>query len=116
MQVKFYCDLYISENWMNKKRKIMARLQKNRLQPAVYVIALSQGEQNQLEIFSAMLMKQYVFDDKELFVVGIADGYLDALYLVEEMTEEAYRETGDADIRRWILRRQHEYDGTERKY
>lgn len=60
MQVKFYCDLYISENWMNKKRKIMARLQKNRLQPAVYVIALSQGEQNQLEIFSAMLMKQHV--------------------------------------------------------
>ena len=94
----------------------MARLQKNRLQPAVYVIALAQGEQNQLEIFSSMLLKQRIFDDKELFVVGIADGYLDALYLVEEMTDEAYRETGQADVRRWILRRQNEYDGTERKY
>lgn len=116
MQVKFYCDLYISENWVNKKRKIMERLQKNRIQPAVYVIALAQGKQNQLEFFSGMLLKQHIFDDAELFVVGIADGYLDALYLVEEMTEAAYREIGNADIREWILRRQSEYDDTERRY
>ena len=47
--MKFYCDLYISENWVNKKRKIMERLQKNRIQPAVYVIALAQGKQNQFQ-------------------------------------------------------------------
>lgn len=116
MQVKFYCDLYISESWMNKKRKIMAKLQKNRLQPSVFVIALPQGDQNQLEIFSSMLLKQHIFDNRELFVVGIGNGYFDALYLVKAMIEETYRETGEADIRRRILRRQSEYDRTERKY
>ena len=45
MQVKFYHDLYVSETWMNKKKKIMKKLQENRLQPAVYVITLAGGEQ-----------------------------------------------------------------------
>ena len=32
MQVKFYHDLYVSETWMNKKKKIMKKLQENRRQ------------------------------------------------------------------------------------
>ena len=116
MHVKFYCDLYVSQGWQRKKATLKRKLKKKKLLPSVYIIALSQGSQNQLEFFSGMLLKQHIFDDAELFVVGIADGYLDALYLVEEMTEAAYRETGNADIREWILRRQSEYDDTERRY
>ena len=116
MQMEFYCNLYVSECWQKKKARIIEKLKKNRIQPQVYVIALAQGEQNQLEFFSSILLKQHVFEHADLFIVGIADGYLDALYLVEEMTEAAYRETGNADIREWILRRQSEYDDTERRY
>ena len=51
MQIKFYYNLYVSECWQEKKEKIIKRLKANRLQPQVYVVALSQGEQNQLEFF-----------------------------------------------------------------
>ena len=43
MQTKFFCDLYVSEGWEKKKLKLIKKLQKNKLQPSVYVITLSQG-------------------------------------------------------------------------
>lgn len=113
MRVKFYCDLYISESWKNKKEKLVEKLQKNKLQPLVYVIALAQGEQNQLEIFSSLLLKQHVFDNSSLFVVGITSGYEEALDVIESISEEVYEKTDGLDIRRFILERQEEFEKTE---
>ena len=114
MHVKFYCDFAVSDIWQNKKQKIMEKLKKNQLWPYAYVIALSQGEQNHLEFFSGMLLRQHVFDHAELFVVAVTDGYCGALCFVEELTEKIFRETGGADIRSYILARQAEYERTGR--
>ena len=110
MRVKFYCDLYISECWEKKKEKLINKLRQNALQPQVWVIILSQGKQNHLEFFSSALLKQHVFDNAEIFVVGIADGYDEALYLTEKITGTVYRKTEDADIRQFIVNRQLEYE------
>ena len=91
MQVKIYCDLYVSECWQEKKEKIIKKLRQNRLQPQVYVIALSQGEQNHLEFFSSMLLKQRVYKNTGLFVVGIAAGYDEALSITAEIADHVYR-------------------------
>ena len=108
MQIKFYCDLYVSECWQEKKERIIKRLRRNRLQPQVYVIALSQGSQNHLEFFSSMLLKQHVLKDTGLFVVGIANGYDEALSITAAIADQVYKETADANIRRFILKRQEE--------
>lgn len=110
MQVKFYCDLYVSECWREKKGKIIKKLKENRLAPEVYVVTLSQGSQNQLEFFSGILLKQHVFKNTELFVVGLAAGYDEALSVIKTITEQVYHETADADIRQFILKRQEEYE------
>ena len=81
MQTKFFCDLYVSEGWEKKKLKLIKKLQKNKLQPSVYVITLSQGKQNHLEYYSSLLLKQHIFDNASLFIVGIANGYDGALSL-----------------------------------
>ena len=114
MQVKIYCDLCVSECWQEKKEKIIKKLRQNRLQPQVYVIALSQGEQNHLEFFSSMLLKQRVYRDSGLFVVGIAAGYDEAVSLVKDITEQVYKETGDADVRQFITLRQEEFEKSGR--
>ena len=67
-----------------------------------------------LEFYSSMLLKQHIFDREELFVVGIADGYMDALYMVERITDDVFRETGNAEIRQYLLARQDEYERTGR--
>ena len=70
-QIEFYHNLYVSECWQKKKGKIVKRLKENKLQPQVYVITLSQGEQNQLEFFSSVLLKQSIFEHSKLFVIGM---------------------------------------------
>ena len=50
--------------------------------------------------------KQEWYRDKDVFVVGLAKGYLQALELVRKIAEETVDKTGDADIRQYILKRQ----------
>ena len=92
----------------------MKKLKENRLQPGVYIITLAGGEQNNLEFYSSTLLKQRFFEKKELFVVGIADGYMDAVYMVERITDDVFRKTGETQIRRYLLARQDEYERTGR--
>ena len=40
--------------------------------------------------------------EEDIFVVGLASGYEDAVYLVEEIIREVYEKTGDVDIRSYI--------------
>ncbi len=115
MRIRLYCDLYVSECWQEKKEKIIKRLVDNRLQPQVYVITLAQGEQNYLEFFSSVLLKQRIYKETELFVVGIAAGYGEAVSMIKDMTERVYKETGDANVRQFIMMRQEEFEKAGRQ-
>lgn len=106
----FYCDLYISEDLEKKKDKVLGRLSENKAQPSIYVITLAQGRQNHLEFYSSLLLKQHIYEDTPLFVVGIANGYEDAMYMVEQITAKVYEETKGTDIRGYIEKRQKEYE------
>ena len=103
MQTKFFCDLYVSEGWEEKKLKLIKKLQKNKLQPSVYVITLSQGKQNHLEYYSSLLLKQHIFDN----------AYDGALSLIERIAEEAYEKTGEVNLRKFLLDRQEEFEKKE---
>lgn len=106
----FYCDLYVSEYLEKKKEKIIQKLRENKAQPSVYVITLAQGRQNHLEFYSSLLLKQHIYEDTPLFVVGIADGYDDALYLTERIVTEIYNQTKGTDVRGYIEKCQIEYE------
>lgn len=110
MQMTFYCDLYVSEDLGKKKEKVMQKLRENKAQPSVYVLTLAQGRRNHLEFYSSLLLKQHIYEDTPLFVVGIADGYDDAMYMVEQIVREIYDRTGDTDVRGYIEKRQIEYE------
>lgn len=110
MQMTFYCDLYVSEELEKKREKVLSKLTENKAQPTVYVITLAQGRQNHLEFYSSLLLKQHIYEDTPLFVVGIANGYDDALYMVERIASEIYEKTKGTDIRGYIEKRQKEYE------
>ncbi len=110
MRIKCYCDLYVSDGLQKKKQKVLKKLMERALQPTLYVLTLAQGEQNHLEFFPAYLLQQPVYDDALLFVVGIAEGYDAAMYLVEEITQEVLAQTGETDIRRYLAGRQREFE------
>lgn len=110
MRIKCYCDLYVSGGLKRKKNKIIKKLMERIPQPSVYVLTLAQGEKNQLEFYPALLLKQPWYDDADIFVVGIADGYDAAVDLVEEIVREVQKETGDTDIRGFLAGRQERFE------
>ena len=103
--MRFYKNLYVSESMTKKKEKVIAKLNKKKYPLNTYVI--EEGE-NQLEFYSTFMFRQGSVIDDDIFVVGIAGGYDDALYLVEEIAKEVYEKTGDLDIRSYIRERERE--------
>lgn len=110
MRIKCYCDLYVSDGLKRKKNKILKKLMERALQPTLYILALTQGEQNHLEFYPALLLQQPWYDDAEIFVVGIADGYDAAVFLVEEIARQVLEETGGTDIREFLTKRQRRFE------
>ena len=110
MRVKCFCNLFVSESLEKKKNQVIKELMEKKIHPSVYIIYLSQGEQNHLEFFSSALLKQHVFDNKTLFVVGIAKGYDDAMYLIEKITQQVLTETGGTDFRHYIVEQQKDFE------
>lgn len=104
--MRYLKDLYVSEELKGREEEIMEHLEKKEFQFRVYLIVLPENEKNQLEIYHSGMLNQKWYRDKDVFVVGLAKGYLQALELVRKIAEETVDKTGDADIRQYILKRQ----------
>ena len=102
--MRFYKNLYVSESMAKKKEKVIAKLNKKKYPLKTYVIALIEEGENQLEFYSTLMFRQGSVID----AVGLASGYDDALYLVEEIAKEVYEKTGDLDIRSYIRKQERE--------
>lgn len=110
MRIKCYCNLYVSDLLVKRKNRVLADLMERKPRPGIYVITLAQGAQNHLEFFSSLVLKQHFYDEKEMFVVGIADGYEDAAEMIRLITQEVLDETGNTDIRGFILKNQKKFE------
>ena len=102
--------LYLDENSSLKKQEILKKLDKDEWQLEKYLIVLSKNEKNHLEIFNSVLLLQKAIDKDDLFLVGIAGGYQEALELIEQITRNVYDETKGTDIRNYIIKKQQEYE------
>ena len=100
--MKFYKHLYVSEDIGKKKEKIIRNMKPGKYPLTTYLLVLTEEGENQLEFYSASLLRQGMLYEEDIFVVGLASGYEDAVYLVEEITREVYEKTGDVDIRSYI--------------
>ena len=108
--MKYYCELYWSEKFQNKKKEILSKLEQNKVQLNKYLIVLTENSKNHLEFFDSVLLKQNIFGQRDLFLVGIADGYFGALELVEIITQEVYDKTKGTNIRGYLLEKQREFE------
>ena len=99
-------DEYVKD----RKEEIINNLEQDKWQFEKYLIALTKNESNHLEIFHSVLLIQKTMPKEDLFVVGITNGYLEALELVEKIVQEVYDETGGTDIRKYILHQQREFE------
>ena len=101
--MKFYKNLYLGAGLEKKKEKLIKKLETGRYPLTLYLLVLPGSAKNQLEFYSALMLHQKLVSERDIFVVGLASGYDDAVYMVEEITREVYEKTGNADIRGYIM-------------
>lgn len=106
--MRYYKYLYLSHGLEKKKNQVINKLEKKRFQGDLYIIVLPEKGDTNLEIYHSLQFLQPGYPERDFFVVGISKGYEEALELVEQITQEVYNKTKDADIRSYILKREQE--------
>ena len=92
--MKWYENLYVGESIRHKTEKIKWKIRHNAGQVEIYVITLASNPSNLLDIIPAQELMQKAYPKKELYVIGLAHGYDEALEVVTQIIDEVYRETG----------------------
>lgn len=110
MRIKCYCNLYTGKSLANKKTQQILELMNGNLSPFIHIITLAQGRQNHLEIFASSLLRQHIYDDKEIFIVGLAGKYDEAVNLVAKIAQNVLNSTGTTDIRGYIETEQKSFE------
>lgn len=108
--MKYYFELYLSEELKERREEIIDKIEHQKIMINKYLIVLTKNERNHLEFFDSAMLGQEIFDRDSLFVIGIADGRYGAMALVQKIVQEVHEETGQADIRRYLLDKQKDFE------
>ena len=97
-------NLYLSDKTAKKKDKIIKKANRGVGMVSIYFITLASNRENLFDIFHAAHLKQPAFYKQDLYVVGIASGYEEALEMVQRMIDDIYRKTGGFAVREYFGR------------
>lgn len=109
--MKWYDDLYVGESIIHKTNKIKWKILHNAGQINIYVITLASNRENLLDIIPSHELLQKGYPKKELYVVGLAKGYEEAIEVAASIVDEVYRQTGAFDIASYLKRKQRMHSG-----
>ncbi len=101
--MKFYKNLYIGSTIKDAK-KVKRKLIMNAGQLGIYVITLCKGR-DQLEIYNSAYLQQKYYRKYPPYIIGIANGYDEAVEIVQQIAMEAYECNGNCDLKKYILDR-----------
>jgi hypothetical protein len=76
----------------------------NRFSLDTYLITLPSNDENLLDVFQANILLQpyYKKADRDIFVVGIANGKDEAYEVVRDIIDDVYSHTGAFDIKKYL--------------
>jgi hypothetical protein len=101
--MKWYNNLYVGENAKKRKHKIIMKAIRNKPQIGIYMITLPVNEENALEIYPSYILLQKHYRKKQMMVVGISEGYEEALEVMQEIIMDCYRETGQFLVSKMVF-------------
>lgn len=103
--MKWYDDLYVGESIVHKTSKIKWKIRHNAGQIDIYVITLASNPANLLDIIPAQELLQKAYPKKDLFVIGLAKGYAEAVDITVSIIDEVYRQTGAFAVKDYLLQK-----------
>lgn len=96
--MKWYHDLFVSDSLAGKTNKIKWKINHNAGTVSVYVIAFASNSRNLLDIIPSWELMQKSYPKRDMKIIGLAQGYEEALELVRRIVDETYQHTGSVDV------------------
>ena len=106
--MKWYEDLYVGESIVHKKSIIKRKMLHNAGQIDIFVISLASNPANLLDIIPAKELLQKAYPKKDMYVIGLAKGYEEAVNLTASIINEVYQKTGAFGLRDYLLQKRRE--------
>lgn len=103
--MKWYDDLYVGESIVHKTNKIKWKIRHNAGQINIYVITLASSEKNLLDIIPSYELLQRGYPKKQLYVIGLAKGYDEAVEVAASVIDEVYRQTGAFEVASYLRKK-----------
>lgn len=100
--MKWYENLYAGDSIKHKTAKIKWKIRHNAGQVDIYVISLASNPQNLLDIIPAQELMQKGYPKSNLYVIGLAHGYDEALEVVTQIIDEVFSQTGGFAIAAYL--------------
>ena len=104
--MKWYRELYVGDKARRRQGEIVAAVSEGRQLRDVYLLTLPCNPVNTLEIVPAWTFRQKMLRDRTPMVIGLADGYREALALTETIIADTCRETGGTRVCDYISGRE----------
>ena len=93
--MRWYNHLYVGEHAKKHRFSIIQNIREERYLPGIYVITPPSNGNNVLDIHPVIDFANPFFKErKELLILGIAEGYQEALNLAGTIVTEIYEKTG----------------------
>ena len=100
--MKWYDDLYVGESIIHKTNQVKWKILHNAGQINIYVITLASNDKNLLDIIPSHELLQRGYPKRELYIIGLAKGYDEAVQTAAAIVDEVYRSTGAFDIASYL--------------
>ena len=101
--MKWFADLYIGYNLLDKKNQVIKKIKKGKPMFNKYVITLPQNDYDTLELYPSNVLIQKWYMNSDMVVVGIAEGKEEALDMMTLIIMECYERTGGCKVKDFIL-------------
>lgn len=100
--MKWHKPLYVGEVAKKHKREIIRNIKKRKFMVRACFICLALNKEELLEIYPVYTLKHSRFPVDDLYILGIAQTYEEALELVTSMIDEVYQKTGTVNVRQYF--------------
>ena len=101
--MKLCKKLYFGEMAEKQNKELLRNVKHKKWGIGMYVIALSETDNNLLDIYNTMWFEQKYYKKRKLDIVGIAIGKSEAVTLVQKIIDAVYTKTGGFNVREYFL-------------
>ena len=101
----WYSRLYVGERARKHLFSIIRSIREKKYRPGVFVITPASNGNNILDIYPGYMLLLESGRVQELTILGIADGYQEALALAGTLVEEMYEKTGGFCLEEFLTER-----------